>query len=88
MTDPKLTNALDFIQGFIRPVTVVYEETIEEQRAIVGEQGMQSILSTLFVRIDSRYGTISVSVTRPGGAIDGKLTQEAREQATEYLEEK
>jgi len=31
----KLLNAVDFVQGFIRPVTVVYEETIEREAAVV-----------------------------------------------------
>lgn len=85
MTDPRLDNTLDFVQGFIRPITVVYEKTIEEQRAIVGKEGMHGVLSPIFIRVDSRNSWINVTVTRPGGQVDLQLTQKAQRQATEYL---
>jgi hypothetical protein len=82
----KLQATLDFVQGFIRPVTVIYEETIETKRAVVGHEGLHSILSPVFVRVENRNNWINVMVVKPGGPNDIERTESACRMATEYLE--
>jgi len=83
----KLLNAVDFVQGFIRPVTVVYEETIEREAAVVnGRPGLHGILQPVYVRVENRNNWINVMVVLPGGGTDVKLTEYACKLATEHFQ--
>ena len=84
----KLENTIDFVQGFILPVTVVYEHTIEREVGVIGHEGMRKVLVPVYVRIENRNNWINVMVVRPGGQNDPQLTETACRMATEYLERK
>ena len=74
------------MQGFILPVTVVYEETIARQAAVVGHEGMHKILVPVYVRVENRNNWINVLVVNPGGTNDTSRTEAACRMATEYME--
>lgn len=82
----KLERTLDFVQGFIRPVTIVYEETAAREAAVVGAEGMRQILQPVFVRVDKRNNLINVIVSNPGGTTDVLRTESACRMATTYLD--
>lgn len=73
----KLERTLDFVQGFILPVTVVYEETVQTEAAVVGEESLRSIRSPVYVRIENRNNLINVMVVKPGGVNDIPRTETA-----------
>lgn len=75
MLDPiKLKSTLDFVQGFILHVTVIYEEVLRDGRNV-------------FVRLYWRNGLINIAVRETGKDFDIPLSTEAGKMARSYLEE-
>jgi len=84
MDEHKLRATLEFVQGFIGYVSVVYKDTVEETAVTPGETP-KPIKKPVYVRVDHWESSLAITVMNPGGKTNMSLTTEAGNMACDIL---